>query len=58
MFAHRFGIDPATNAYAAIPRKHLLAQVSGISAQLPLMHAVRRAEGAAPARHLDRAPAA
>lgn len=55
----RNGIDIAKGAAAVVAREDLLAQIAGIGAQPPLMHAVLTAEGAAaPGENLEIAPAA
>lgn len=51
-------VDATSGAEAAVPREDLIAEVGGLRAQLPLMHAVVGAEGESASRHLERAPAA
>jgi hypothetical protein len=51
-------IDTTTFADAAIAFEHLIAEVAGVGAQPPLVHAVVGAEGAAALGHFGRAPAA
>lgn len=52
------GIDGADRAATVVAQEDLLAQIRRLGAQLPLVDAVRRAEGEAAARHLKGTPAA
>ena len=51
-------IDAAGGAHAAIAQEDLIAQISGLRSQLPLVHAVFGAEGESAAGDFERAPAA
>jgi len=57
-FPKPFRVSAAHGAQASIARINLLAQIAGIRAQFPFVHAVCGAEGSAAARHLDGAPSA
>jgi hypothetical protein len=53
------GVDPAYGTASAIARKDLIAQITGVGAETPLVHAVVAAEGAtAPGDDLKLAPPA
>ena len=51
-------IYPAASANSPIPFEHLISNIARLCPQLPLVHAIRRAERVPPRRHLQRAPAA
>jgi hypothetical protein len=51
-------VDAATFADAAIAFEHPVAEVAGVGAEPPFVHALIRAEGAAAFGNFDRAPAA
>lgn len=55
---HSDRIDTADGTDALVPQIHLLAQVRGLRAELPFVHAIRRAKGEAAARNFQRTPAA
>ncbi len=58
VLAQGFGIHAALRADAAIAREDLLAQIAGVGAQLPLMHARRAAKSEATLGNFGAAPAA
>ena len=47
MQAQRDGIDSASGAYTFVPLEHPFAQITGVSAKLPLMNAIVGTKGAA-----------
>lgn len=51
-------IHRAARTHATVPQKDLLPQISRLRPHLPLMHAIRRAEGKPPRRYLQLAPPA
>src|SRR5690242_7342753 len=58
VFAQRFSVQTALGADAAIAGEDLIAQVAGVGAQLPFVHAGGATEGKTAARDRHAAPAA
>jgi hypothetical protein len=56
--AESFGIDTAFGTDAAIPGEDLVAEITGVGAQLPLMNALRSAKRKTPPRDRNATPPA